>query len=122
MKILILALFSFSVFAQTARMGMISKTVSLSQTAERLSASDLLVKKVILSNAGTYSGLSYIGATQGAATASQGYVLSTSTAAVHGKTLELGTTENSSGPKINLKDIWVGVAANGGIVNAIYIE
>lgn len=123
MKLLILALLlPLSVFAQTAKIGMVNKTVAASSTPERLIDTDLLVRKFRVAAASTNTGLIFMGSSVATATAANGITLNKGSATVPGTVLEFGGLENNSGPKINLKDIYVGVATNGDKVNVFYIE
>lgn len=122
MKYLILFLVSFNLYAQTARVGMINKAVASSGTPEALTTSDLLVRKFRMAAASDNTGLIFIGTSAATATAANGITLVRGTAAVPGTVLEFGGLENNSGPKINLKDIYVGVATNGDQVNVLYVE
>lgn len=122
MKYLILFLVSFNLYAQTARVGMINKAVASSGTPEALTTSDLLVRKFRLAAASDNTGLIFIGTSVTTATAANGITIVKGTAIVPGTVLEFGGLENNSGPKINLKDIFVGVATNGDQVNVLYVE
>lgn len=122
MKFLILFFLSFEVFAQSAKIGMINKTVAASGTPEALSSSDLYVRKVRIAAASDNTGLVFVGTSTSNATAANGITLTKGAATVPGTVFEFGDMSNSAGPKINLKEIFVGVATNGDQANVFYVE
>lgn len=122
MKYLVLFLISFNLLAQSAKLGMINKTVAASGTPEALSSSDIYVRKVRIAAASDNTGLVFVGTSASNATAANGITLSKGSATVSGTVLEFGDMSNSAGPRINLKDVYVGVATNGDQVNVFYVE
>lgn len=116
--IALVLLFSTSIHAQTAKLGIINKVVAASSTPEALTSSDLLVKKAWLAAPSDNTGLVFIGLSAATATAANGIVLPKGSATVAGTILNLESDKS----KINLKEIFVGVATNGDHVNVFYIE
>jgi hypothetical protein len=119
-----LMLLSTSVFAQpVAIFGSISKTVTTAATPERLSATSVLVKQVCLQCSFANSGNTcYFGASSAGALAATGVALVKPTSAIPDALVCFGDLGNNSGPKLDLKNIWVNVATNSDEVNAFYIE
>lgn len=110
-------------FAQTAFVGQIHKTVASAGTPERVSATDLLVRKAwfvySFSNTGTTG---YVGNSAANAVAAKGLVLVKPTATVPSQPVEIGDLGHNAGPRFNLKEIWVDSSSNGDEVNVFYIE
>lgn len=122
MKYLILFLMSFNLYAQTAKIGVLNKTVTTAGTAERLSSTDLIVRMAEIQAASDNTGLMFIGTSSSTASAANGIALTKGTATVPSGVLEIGNMSNQSGPRVNLKDIWVDSATNGDQVNVLYVE
>lgn len=125
MKALILSLLLTSTaFAQPAALfGSISKTVTTAGTPEVLSANDLFVKVVCMQCSVANSGnFCYFGASQALAASATAVTMVKPTASIPDALVCFGDMANNSGPKLNLKAIWVNVATSGDEVNAFYIQ
>lgn len=124
MKYLIIAtivtLASFKALAQSAVMGAVTKTVTTAGTPERLSANDLYVRCVHLQAVSTNTGIAFVGTSLANAVSGTAYALVKGSATV--PATQVSFCPMSAGPRINLKDIWVGVATNGDKVVALYVE
>ncbi len=121
MKYLLALIFSTSLYAQTAKIGMIAKTVASNATPERLSSTNLLVRCAHIQAVSTNTGLAFAGTSVSNAVSGQGWTLARGSLSVPATDLSLCPVD-LRGPKINLYDIFIGVAVNGEKVVAYYIE
>ena len=121
MKYLLLFLFSTSLYAQSAKVGMISKTVTSAGTPLVLSSADILVRKVWFAYSASNTGsIGYVGNSAANAVAATGIPIVKATATIAAPILTIEPP--IGGPKLNLADIWVDVATSGDEINAFYIE
>ena len=120
--LLIVLLLPIMSFAQTAKIGMLSVTIDSNSSPERLSETDLIVRRAQIIGASNNSGLIFIGTSAASAVAANGVTLTKGTVTIPGTIFLVGDLANNSGSKVNLKDIWAGAASNGDKVNVFYVE
>ena len=121
MKFLLALLLTTNLYAQSAKIGMIHKTVTTAGTPLALSSTDILVRKVWFAYSASNTGaIGYVGNSVTNAVAARGIPVVKATASIAAPILTMEAP--APGPKLNLADIWVNVATNGDEVNAFYIE